>query len=145
MDAPLLASCALVGILAAGMGWRFAKKSLPARVTPFARLSEAMQERIARRKRYWRGAALAVFALAAATLFSGLPRGVSILCICMGFFCQYKVFSLRRRYPMSFLPGALSEEGRLGDTTGRAPRLNKGTDLQTCRCIRRTSTSGEVR
>ena len=102
MDAsPLLASCALLGILAAGMGWWFVKKRLPSMVMPFVRLSEEMQERIARQKLCWRASAVAVFALATATLFGGLPRGVTFLCVCMGFFCQYRVFCLRRRYPMS--------------------------------------------
>jgi hypothetical protein len=86
------------------MGWRFVKKRLPAAVMPYARLPEEMQNRIARHKRYWRGSALIVFALAAATLFGGLPRGVTVLCVCVGFFCQYMVFCLRRRYPMMAAP-----------------------------------------
>ncbi|MDR0466830.1 MAG: hypothetical protein LBH94_05680 [Deltaproteobacteria bacterium] len=73
---------------------------------PFARLPEATQERIAHWKLCWRGTALALFVLAAATLFSGLPRGVTVLCICAGFFCQYRVFCLRRRYPISAAPDA---------------------------------------
>jgi hypothetical protein len=105
MDASLLTSCALVGILAAGMGCWFVKKRLPVVVMPFARLPEETQERVARQKLCWRGTALAVFALAAATLFSGLPRGVTVLCVCVGFFCQYRVLCLRRRYPMSAAPG----------------------------------------
>ncbi|MDR0239407.1 MAG: hypothetical protein LBI88_04145 [Deltaproteobacteria bacterium] len=105
MDASLLASCALLGTLAAGMGWWFVKKRLPAMVMPFALLSEEMQERVARQKFCWRAAALAVFVTAAAALFSGLPRGVTLVSVCMGFFCQYKVFCLRRRYPMSAAPG----------------------------------------
>ena len=110
MDASLLASCALLGILAVGMGWWFVKRCLPAMVMPFVRLSEEMQERISRQKFCWRVAALAVFALAAATLFGGLPRGVTFLCVCMGFFCQYRVFCLRRRYPMRSATGAFPGE-----------------------------------
>ena len=105
MDASLLASCALVGILVVGMGCRFVKKRLPDVVMPFAGLPEEMQERIARRKFCWRGTALALFVLAAVTLFSGLPRGVTLLCVCAGFFCQYRVLCLRRRYPMGSAPG----------------------------------------
>jgi len=113
MDASLLASCVLVGILAAGLIWWFVKQHLPAMVTPFARLPKEMQERITRQKLCWRAAALAVFALAAAALLSGLPRGLTLLCVSMGFFCQYRVFSLRRRYPMRAAPPvAFSEERR---------------------------------
>jgi len=101
MDASLLMACALVGTLAAGMACWFVKKRLSAVIMPFARLPEEAQERIARSKLCWRGTALAAFVLAAATLFSGLPRGATVLCVCMGFFCQYRVFCLRRRYPMS--------------------------------------------
>jgi hypothetical protein len=100
MEASQLTACALVGILAAGMGCWFVKKRLPAVIMPFVRLPEAMQERIARRKLCWRGTALAAFVLAAATLFSGLPRGVTVLWICVGFWGQYRVLCLRRRYPM---------------------------------------------
>jgi hypothetical protein len=89
------------------MGCLFVKKRLPDMVTPFARLPGEAQERIARLKLRWRGAALAVFVLAAATLFSGLPRGMTVLCVCAGFFCQYKVLCLRRRYPMRSAPDAL--------------------------------------
>jgi hypothetical protein len=106
MDASLIASCALAGILAAAAGCWFVKKDLPLAATPFARLPEEMQERIARRKLCWRGTALAAFVLAAAALFCGLPRGVTVLFVCVGFFCQYRVFCLRRRYPMSAVPGA---------------------------------------
>lgn len=101
MDASLLTACALVGILASGMGCWFVRKRLPAVIMPFARLPEEAQERIARQKLCWRGTALAAFVLAATTLFIGLPRGVTVLCVCVGFFCQYRVFCLRRRYPMN--------------------------------------------
>jgi hypothetical protein len=110
MDASLLASCALVGILAAGLGWWFVKTRLPAEVMPFVRLPAKTQQRVAHSKLCWRAAALAVFALAAATFFGGLPRGVVLVCLGMGFFCQYRVFCLRRRYPMSGAPGVFFRE-----------------------------------
>jgi hypothetical protein len=110
MNAALFTSCALVGILAVGMGWWFVKRRLPTMIMPFVRLSEEAQARVARRKFYWRGAALAAFILAAVTLFSGLPRGVTLLCVCIGFFSQYKVFCLRRCYPVTFVPSVFSEE-----------------------------------
>jgi uncharacterized membrane protein YczE len=109
-DAALLASCALVGILVVGMGCWFVEKRLPAGIMPFADLPEELRERIARQKLCWRGTALAVFVLAAATLFGGLPRGVPVLCVGVGFFCQYRVFCLRRRYPMSAAPDVFSEK-----------------------------------
>ena len=108
MEASLLTSCALLGILAAGLGCWFVKKRLPAVSMPLPQLPQEMQERIARRKLCWRGTALAAFMLAVATLCSGLPRGVTVLCVCVGFFCQYRVFSLRRRYPMSSIPNVFS-------------------------------------
>ena len=120
MDASLFSSCALVGILAAGMGCWLVKKRLPPLVMPFGLLPEEMRERITRRKLCWRGTALAAFALAAATLFSGLPRGVTVLCVCVGFFCQYKVFCLRRRYPMS----AVFRNG-VSDLPDRPAAINK--------------------
>jgi len=110
MDASLLTSCIVLGILAAGAICWFVKKRLPVMVMPFVSLPEKTRARIARQKLCWRAAALAVFVLAAATLFSSLPKGVTLLCVSMGFFCQYRVFCLRRRYPMSPVPGAFSAE-----------------------------------
>ena len=110
MDASLLASCALMGIIAAGMTCWFVKKRLPVVVMPFASLPAEEREHITRSKIYWRAAALAVFSLAAATLFGGLPRGVTLVCVGAGFFCQYRIFCLRRRYPMSSGPGVFFKE-----------------------------------
>ena len=142
MDASLLTSCALVGILAAGLGCWFVKKRLPAMVMPFALLPEETRERIARRKLCWRGAALAVFALAAATMFSGLPRGVTVLCVCVGFFCQYRVLCLRRRYPMSSAPICFSERslGLAGSSGG-----NQQTEDYDERMEKTVSAHGDLR
>jgi hypothetical protein len=100
MDAGLLTACFLGATLVAGVVFLFGRRFIPKEGAPFASLSKEMREALLRRKLRLRGLALALFFLAALTMFSALPRGIALAFCVSGFFCQYKVFCLRRRYPM---------------------------------------------
>lgn len=100
MDKGLMTAGVLLGLLAAGLLYHFAKSRLPGMVMPYAELPEPEQRRVAGRKLALRCAALAFFFLAASLLFTGMPRGSAVLAAGLGFVCQYNVLRLRRRYPM---------------------------------------------
>ena len=100
MDIGLWTACLLGAALVAGIVFLFGRRFLLRDGAPFASLPEEMQEALLRRKLRLRGLSLALFLLAALTMFSLLPRGFSLALTVSGFFCQYKVFCLRRRYPM---------------------------------------------
>ena len=90
----------LLGLLAAGLLYHFAKSRPPAMVMPYSELSEAEQRRVTKQKFSLRCAALAFFGLAVLLLFTGMPRGSTVLAAILGFLCQYNVFRLRRKYPI---------------------------------------------
>ena len=90
----------LLGLLAAGLLYHFARSRLPGMVRPFAELPEHERRRITKQKFSLRCAALAFFALAALLLFTGMPRGGTVFAAVLGFLCQYNVFRLRRKYPV---------------------------------------------
>ena len=100
MDKGFLSACILLGLIAAGLVYHIAKSRLPAMVMPFASLPKAEQQKVAKQKFSLRCAALAFFVLAAVLLFTGMPRGSTVLAAVLGFFCQYNVFCLRRKYPV---------------------------------------------
>jgi hypothetical protein len=102
MDTGVLAACILgTGVVVAAF-FVFGGRVIPTGVVPFAALSGEMREKILRWKWRFRCLALALFLLAALSMFSSLPRGVPLAFSVSGFFCQYKGFCLRRRYPMNY-------------------------------------------
>jgi hypothetical protein len=111
MDTGILTACILGAGVVAGAVFVFGGRVVPAGIAPFAALPGEMQEKILRRKRNFRCLALALFLLAALSMFSFLPRGVSLAFAVSGFFCQYKVFCLRRRYPMHPKPPVARRTG----------------------------------
>ena len=100
MDKGVMTASILLGLLAAWLLWHFAKSRLPAVVRPYSELPESEQRRITKQKFSLRCAALAFFGLAVLLLFTGMPRGSTVLAAILGFLCQYNVFRLRRKYPM---------------------------------------------
>ena len=99
VDKGFLSACILLGLIAAGLIYHVAKSRLPGMVMPFASLPKAEQQKVAKQKLSLRCAALAFFILAAVLLFTGMPRGSTVLAAVLGFICQYNVFCLRRKYP----------------------------------------------
>ncbi|MDR1490829.1 MAG: hypothetical protein LBS65_10200 [Desulfovibrio sp.] len=113
MDTGILTACLLGAVLAAGLVRATSRGILPSAVMPFAALSPEARETILRKKTRLRGLALALFILAALTMFSVLPRGITLALAIAGFFCQYLVFRLRRLYPMRPIElSALPAEGQ---------------------------------
>ena len=100
MDKGFLSACILLGLIAAGLIYHIVKSRLPAMIMPFASLPKAEQQKVSKQKFSLRCAALAFFALAAILLFTGMPRGSTVLAAALGFFCQFNVFCLRRKYPL---------------------------------------------
>ena len=100
MDNGLFTACVLLGTLVAGLLYYFVMSRLPSVVKPYAELPEAEQRRVTQQKFFLRCAALAFFALAVLLLFTGMPRGSTVLTVALGFLCQYNVFRLRRKYPV---------------------------------------------
>ncbi|MDR0338897.1 MAG: hypothetical protein LBH65_01315 [Desulfovibrio sp.] len=101
MDSALIASTLLLFLISGLFAWFFRARLIPGLVMPFDGLNEAARQALLRRKFRFRTAALGLFVLAALTLFTAFPRGVTLLFVLGGFYCQYRVFRLRRRYPMS--------------------------------------------
>jgi len=101
MDSALVTSVLVMLVLLGCCIYSFRSRLIPECVAPFAQLDAAARQALVRRKRCFRMAALSLFALAALTLFTGFPRGVTLFFACGGFVCQYRVFRLRRRFPMS--------------------------------------------
>ena len=99
MDTNILTACLLASLLVVVIAYLFGRPFIPGCVMPFAELPEQEQQRISRQKLCRRGLALTLFALAALTMFSALPRGITLGLTFSGFFCQYSVFCLRRRFP----------------------------------------------
>ena len=100
MDKGLMTASILLGLVAAVLLYHLAKSRLPAMVRPYAELPESEQQRVTKQKLFLRCAALAFFGLAVILLFTGMPRGSTVLAAVLGFLCQYNVFRLRRKYPI---------------------------------------------
>lgn len=100
MDRAFLSSCLLLLILLGLCLWSVRSFLIPEQCMPFAGLSKERQADLLKRKFRFRAAALGLFALAALSLFSACPRGLTVLAVVIGFFFQYRVFRLRRRYPV---------------------------------------------
>lgn len=118
MDTALLTALLLLLLLIAVIFCLFGGSLIPDRITPFTRLPEAAQARVLRQKQLLRGSALGLFLLAALAMFTSLPRGVPVGIVLAGFYCQYSVFCLRRRYPV--YPPALGAE-----KDGKRPPLSR--------------------
>ena len=100
MDNGLFTASILLAVIGAGLLYYLAKSHLPAMVMVFSELPEADQKRVSKQKCIFRSCALGCFALAGVLLFTGMPRLATILTAAAGFFFQYKVFCLRRKYPI---------------------------------------------
>ena len=100
MDNGLFTASMLLAVIGAGLLYYLAKSHLPAMVMGFSELPEAEQKRVAKQKLIFRSCALGCFALAGVLLFMGMPRFATIIAVAAGFFFQYKVFCLRRKYPI---------------------------------------------
>ena len=101
MDTGIVTACLLLGVILVGCLLRIGRRRLvPAAVMPLAALSGEAREKVLRRKTRLRGLALLLFVLAALTMAGALPRGVTLALALAGFFCQYRVFRLKRLYPV---------------------------------------------
>lgn len=110
MDAPLVYASLLL-LLVLGCGLYFARSmAIPQCVMPMAQLDEQTRQTLVRRKFRLRAVAVVLLTLAAISLFSSMPRAVTLIAALGGFYCQYRVFRLRRRHPMS---GAAHIPGRM--------------------------------
>ena len=81
----------------------FGKTLRPAMLVPLAELPAETRRKVEQSKVYWRGASVLFLLAAAGTLSGGYLRGVTLGFTLLGFFCQYRVYCLRRLYPA--LPG----------------------------------------
>lgn len=109
MNDPLFRAGLLLLLVLTCCLWCARAHLIPKRITPFAQLDAQTRQTVLRRKFRFRAAAVFLFTLAGLSLFSPLPKGVTLSALLGGFYCQYRVFRLRRRYPVIFTAGVLPE------------------------------------